>query len=227
MTPEERRQFVREHRTAVFGYGRRADGPAMSIVYYLMEGEEILISTMAERAKAKAVARDPKVSLCVLDEQWPPSYLQVYCEATVETDFDVVVDVMMGIAGVMAGTAMPEDARPMVAAGARVERRVALRLRPYATFHTAPRHVHAADDISPALLHSTGASIPWDADDAPAQQRARATSMLRSSTRPPDLLAFLAGALSGQYPKRSCRSASRRPASQHAQKPSAGHGTSP
>jgi PPOX class probable F420-dependent enzyme len=170
MTPEERRQFVRDHRTAVFGYGRRDDGPAMSIVFYVMDGEEILISTMAERAKAKAAARDAKVSLCVLDEQWPPTYLQVYCEATVEADFDVVVDVMMAIAGVMAGQAMPEDVRPMVAEGARAEGRVVLRLRPYATFHTPSRHVHTADDINPALLHSTSASIPWDADDAPAQQ---------------------------------------------------------
>ena len=111
MSPEERRKFVREHRTAILGYPRKHDGPAMSIVYYVMEGEEILISTMAERAKAKAVARSPKVSLCVLDEQWPPSYLQVYCDATLDTDFDRVVDVMMSIAGVMAGNPMPDDVR--------------------------------------------------------------------------------------------------------------------
>jgi PPOX class probable F420-dependent enzyme len=107
MTPEERREFVREHRTAVFGYNRADDGPAMSIVYYAVENDEILISTMADRAKPKAVLRNPKVSLCVLDEQWPPSYLQVYCEASVETDFELVVEVMMRIAGVMAGEASP------------------------------------------------------------------------------------------------------------------------
>ena len=81
MTPEERREFVRDHRTAVFGYGRAADGPAMSIVYYAMDGDDLLVSTMGGRAKARAVARNPKVSLCVLDEQWPPTYLQVYCRA--------------------------------------------------------------------------------------------------------------------------------------------------
>ena len=103
MNPEERRQFVREHRTAIFGYPRGHDGPAMSIVYYVLQDDEILVSTMAERAKAKAVARAPKVSLCVLDEQWPPSYLQIYCDARIDTDFGHVVDVMMSIAGVMAG----------------------------------------------------------------------------------------------------------------------------
>jgi hypothetical protein len=56
----------------------------------------------------------------------------------------------------------------MVAEGARAEQRVVLRLRPYATFYTPPKHVHSAEDINPALLHSTSASIPWDATSAPA-----------------------------------------------------------
>ena len=161
MRREQRKQFVLDHRTAIFGYNRAKDGPAMSIVFYSMDQNEIVVSTMSERAKAKAVARSPKVSLCVLDEQWPPSYLQVYCDAVIDTDFDSVVDVMMRIAGVMAGTPMTEDVRPMVAEGARQENRVALRLRPYATFYTPPRHVHSEADVSPGLLHETSASIPW------------------------------------------------------------------
>lgn len=161
MTPEERQQFVLDHRTAIFGYSRANDGPAMSIVFYCLEQGEILVSTMAERAKANAVARSSKVSLCVLDEQWPPSYLQVYCDAVLDTDFDFTVEVMMKIAGVMAGTPMSEDVRPMVAEGARQEKRVALRLRPYATFYTPPRHVHSEADINEGLVHETSASIPW------------------------------------------------------------------
>jgi PPOX class probable F420-dependent enzyme len=161
MTPEQRRQFVLDHRTAIFGYGRANDGPAMSIVFYAAREDEIVVSTMAERAKAKAVARNPKVALCVLDEQWPPSYLQVYCDATIDTDFDSVVDSMMQIAGVKAGAPMSEDVRPMVEDGARIEKRVVIRLRPYATFYTPPRHVHREEDIGPDLLHETSASLPW------------------------------------------------------------------
>jgi hypothetical protein len=161
MTPEQRRQFVYEHRTAIFGYNRVDHGPAMSIVYYSAGPDEIVVSTMAARAKAKAVARSPKVSLCVLDEQWPPSHLQVYCDAVIDTDFDLVVDVMMRIAGVMAGMPMSDDVRPMVEEGARAENRVAIRLRPYATFYTPPRHVHTEADIGPGHLHQTSASVPW------------------------------------------------------------------
>jgi hypothetical protein len=72
MLPSERREFVRTHRTCVFGTARRADGPAMSIVYYVPTAtDELLVSTMRDRGKAKAVACNPKVSLCVLDDARP------------------------------------------------------------------------------------------------------------------------------------------------------------
>jgi len=160
MEASERREFVKSHRTAVFGYQRKAHGPAMSIVYYVMDGDDILVSTMSARGKAGAVRRDPKVSLCVLDEQWPPTYVVVYCDATVVTEETAVVDLMMRIAGVMAGNPMPEAVRPMIAEGARREDRVVLRLRPYATFYTPPRHVNSAADL-PTLTHETSASISW------------------------------------------------------------------
>jgi nitroimidazol reductase NimA-like FMN-containing flavoprotein (pyridoxamine 5'-phosphate oxidase superfamily) len=163
MSPEERREFVRSHRTAIFGYGRKLDGPSMTIVYYVVDGDDILVSTMAGRGKAKAIARNPNVSLCVLDEQWPPTYLLVYCRASVERELPAVVDLMMRIAGVMAGSPMPDSVRPMVEEGARKEDRVVLRLRPYATFESPPRHVSDASDVGPELLHDYGRTIPWDA----------------------------------------------------------------
>jgi Pyridoxamine 5'-phosphate oxidase len=96
MLPSERREFVRTHRTCVFGYRRRNDGPAMSVVYYIpTDTDELLVSTMAGRGKARVIERDGKVSLCVLDERWPFSYLQVYADATLEQDRDFAIDVMM------------------------------------------------------------------------------------------------------------------------------------
>src|SRR4029077_113916 len=79
----DRRAFVRTPRPCVYGYRRFHDGPGMSIVYYIpTDDDELLVSTMAGRGKAKVVARDGKVSLCVLDEHWPFSYLQVYSHPT-------------------------------------------------------------------------------------------------------------------------------------------------
>jgi PPOX class probable F420-dependent enzyme len=165
MTPEERRMFVRRHRTAIFGYNRMSDGPAMSIVYYVLDADDtILVSTMRERAKARAIARNPNVSMCVLDEQWPPTYLQVYCHAEIDADEERTVDLMMTIAGVMAGKPLDESVRPLVEQGAKDEGRVVLRLHPYATFETPPRHVHDESDINASLTHWTSSSLAWNAD---------------------------------------------------------------
>jgi PPOX class probable F420-dependent enzyme len=161
MNREQRREFVRKHRTAVFGYGRKADGPAQSIVYYVSDGDDLLVSTMGERAKAKAVERLGKASLCVLDEQWPPTYLVVYCNARIEREPRAVVDLMMRIAGVMAGKPMPDSVRPMVEQGAKKEGRVVVRLTPYATFCTPPRHVHGEQDVNEKLTHELGNTLPW------------------------------------------------------------------
>jgi hypothetical protein len=97
----------------------------------------------------------------MLDEQWPPSYLVVYCDAKVGTEPAAVVDLMMRIAGVMAGKPMPENVRPLVEQGAVKEGRVVLRLTPYATFHSPPRHVHSEKDVNEKLAHDLGDNQPW------------------------------------------------------------------
>src|SRR6202048_4337919 len=113
MLPSERRLFVQTHRTCVFGYGRRSDGPAMSIVYFVPDdNDDLLVATMADRAKAKAVARNGKVSLCVLDETWPFAYLQVYCDAVIDDDEETLVDVTMAVAERISGVAGPAETRP-------------------------------------------------------------------------------------------------------------------
>ena len=160
MDQEERKEFVAGHRTAMFGFGRKNDGPAMSIVYYVVDEGDILVSTMAERGKAKAVARNPKVSLAILDEQWPPTYLLVYGDARIETEVEAVTDLSMRIARVMAGEPMPEEVRPAVREGAINEGRVVLRITPYGSFETPPRHVSSVDDLD-GLTHWTGSVLPW------------------------------------------------------------------
>jgi hypothetical protein len=165
MLPSERRRFVNTHRTCVLGYARRNDGPAQSVVYYIPTDDgELLIATMGARAKAKAVDRLGKASILVLDEQWPVGYLQVYCDAVVDRDPTLVVDVMMAVAGRMSGEPLGEDARPFVEQMAKDEGRVVLRCRPYATFATPPRHLHS-NDQDDKVTHWLSGSVPWDAGD--------------------------------------------------------------
>lgn len=165
MLPSERREFVRTHRTCIFGYGRRHDGPAMSVVYYVPTADdELLVSTMGGRSKALAIARDPKVSLCILDERWPFAYLQVYADAVVDRDPELVVDVMLAVGGRMSGEPLGAEARPFVEAMAAEEERVVLRCRPYETFAQPPRHLHR-NDQGERLTHWISGSVPWGAPD--------------------------------------------------------------
>jgi PPOX class probable F420-dependent enzyme len=160
MDKEQRRQFVRDHRTCVFGYARRELGPAMTIVYYVMDGDDMLVSTMAGRAKPKAVERNPEVSLCVLDESWPVTYLQVYGRAVLDRDPGHGADMMVKVVELMAGQSIPPEREEQVRALAIEEERVVIRVTPHSTFATPPRHVTSMDDID-TLSHWTSATEPW------------------------------------------------------------------
>ena len=78
---------------------------SQSVYYVPTDDDELLVSTMAGCSKALAVSRDPKVSLCVLDERWPFTYLQVYADATVDTDRELVDDAMTAVGERMTGRA--------------------------------------------------------------------------------------------------------------------------
>ena len=167
MAQAQRRKFVREHRTAIFGYGRKDHGPAMTVLYYIMDGDDLLISTMLARGKAKAVQRNPKVSLCVLDENWPPTYITLFCdaviEATVSSDPDAVADLLLRVLELMAGRELDPSAREHAREMAIKEDRVVVRLKPYASFMTPPRHITGEQDLE-NLTHWTSSSLPWNAE---------------------------------------------------------------
>jgi hypothetical protein len=138
----------------------------MSVVYYVpAENDDLMVATMGSRAKAKAVARNGKISLCILDETWPFAYLQVYCDAVIDDDAETLVDTMMAVAERMSGEPLGSELRPMVKAMGEEEGRVLVRCRPYATFVTPPRHLERNDQEEP-LTHWVSASMPWDAPDA-------------------------------------------------------------
>ncbi len=160
MNAEERRAFVAEHRTCVFGFDRKSGPPSMSIVYYVMDGDDLLVSTMAGRAKAKAVERLGEASICVLDEKWPLTYMLLYGKARVERDFHQTTTVMMKVGEIMSGNEIPEAARPIVEEMAKKEHRVVIRISPESTFYSPPVHLNAGDDGS-NMEHGYGARLPW------------------------------------------------------------------
>jgi Pyridoxamine 5'-phosphate oxidase len=132
----------------------------MTVVYYVTDGDDILISSVEERAKVKAVERNPHVSICVLDEKWPPTYLQVFGEATIDRDPHVVFDVAVRGVELMSGSKVPEELHEAIREGTRRENRVVIRLRPTSTFYTPPRHTYKPEDVH-GLTHPTSTSVPW------------------------------------------------------------------
>jgi PPOX class probable F420-dependent enzyme len=129
MTPEERKPFLNANRFCIVAYNRKDGPPAVTPVYYVMDGSDILISTQANRAKGRVLARNPEVTVCVLTENEPmPRYLTIYGRAAIETEG--AVDLMMRVGEKMTGAPVPESARAGLEERAKREQRVVLRITP-------------------------------------------------------------------------------------------------
>lgn len=166
-TVAQRRDFVERNHTCVVGYTRKAAPPSMSIVHYVMDGDSIVFLTMAARQKAKAVRREGELSICVLAGAdsglaWPPEYLVVDGDAEIVEDMDYVVGIAMQVGGIMTGQPVPEEAEPMVREMMTREDRVAIRVRPRSSFHSASVHPDSDDPEAAAkMVHGLGARLPW------------------------------------------------------------------
>lgn len=78
MDVERARQFIREHHHAVMAT-RRADGsPQLSPVACAVDTDgRVVVSTRETAMKAKNLRRDPRVSLCVLSDEFLGAWIQV------------------------------------------------------------------------------------------------------------------------------------------------------
>jgi PPOX class probable F420-dependent enzyme len=77
------RDFLLEPRYAVLGTINEDGSAHLTVMWYALEGDEILFNTAAGRAKPKNLARDPRASLIV-----PDGYRFVRVEGTVRANDD-------------------------------------------------------------------------------------------------------------------------------------------
>ena len=64
-----------------------ADGrPLVAPVWFVVEDDALVFNTGRETAKGRALARDPRASLCVDEEQSPYAFVQVQGEAELSED---------------------------------------------------------------------------------------------------------------------------------------------
>ena len=82
MSPEEE-QFLKEHRLCVLTTLRKDGAPQSTPVYYLYEEGKLLISLTRGRQKTHNALRDPRVSVCAMQEERPFDYVQVMGRASI------------------------------------------------------------------------------------------------------------------------------------------------
>jgi PPOX class probable F420-dependent enzyme len=127
-TQEEREQFLNDHRLAVIATVRRDGRPQLTVVYYAWQDGRIIVSTTRSRVKARNIRRDPRVTICALEEQPNFSYQTVYGRGEILDEG--AVDAMMLIGEKMLGRPIDESQRPALEERARQEGRIVLRITP-------------------------------------------------------------------------------------------------
>ena len=68
---DELRDFLDEHRVGVLATIASDGRPRQSVVYYVRDGDRLLVSTLSERLKAKHVRRSGWASLSVRGDEQP------------------------------------------------------------------------------------------------------------------------------------------------------------
>jgi PPOX class probable F420-dependent enzyme len=79
-------------RTGKLGVTRLDGTPHVTPVWFLLNEadghDELIFTTVTAGLKGKALRRDPRLCLCVDDQQPPYSYVQLTAEATLHHDLD-------------------------------------------------------------------------------------------------------------------------------------------
>jgi PPOX class probable F420-dependent enzyme len=76
---EKARAFLLERRFAVLGTINQDGSPQLTTMWYLLDGDFIMMNTKTGRAKERNMRRDPRISVCV-----PDGYSYVTISGTVE-----------------------------------------------------------------------------------------------------------------------------------------------
>ena len=89
MTPDETRSFLLEGtRTGKLAVSRADGRPHVTPTWFTLDGDELVFTTAETSVKAKAIRRDPRVAMCVDDQEPPYSYVLVEGTATLSDDLD-------------------------------------------------------------------------------------------------------------------------------------------
>lgn len=87
MTQEQWREFMMTGtRTGKLAVTRADASPHVTPVWFVLDGEDVVLTTHETSAKGRALRRDPRVCLCVDDQEPPYSFVIIRGEAAISED---------------------------------------------------------------------------------------------------------------------------------------------
>jgi PPOX class probable F420-dependent enzyme len=96
-------------RTGKVGY-LAADGrPLVAPIWFVVEDGQVVFNTARDSAKGRALARDPRVVMCVDLERPPYGFVQIQGLATTSSDMDELVSAATQIGGRYMGAERAEE----------------------------------------------------------------------------------------------------------------------
>ena len=138
MIPDHHREFVNRNRLCVLSWNRAdgaTEGPPLTPVFYVTDGDDVVISITQDRAKTRALRRDPAISVCVLGEEMPYPYVTLFGTARIEQEqaFEVMARVVESM-----GRPLDDERRKALKERAEREQRVVLRVTPQRSVSNIP-----------------------------------------------------------------------------------------
>jgi PPOX class probable F420-dependent enzyme len=84
--PDVRDFLTQGTRTGKLGYLSSSGRPLVTPIWFILEGDSLVFNTGAATAKGRALARDPRATLCVDLDEPPYAFVQVQGEAELSED---------------------------------------------------------------------------------------------------------------------------------------------
>jgi nitroimidazol reductase NimA-like FMN-containing flavoprotein (pyridoxamine 5'-phosphate oxidase superfamily) len=117
-------EYVREHRLAVMATQRKAGPPQLTMINYMFDGGEYLVTVRGYSLKAKLLRRRPELSLAIVDGR---RQAIVYGTSRLIEDLDEVVTIARRL---RAHAGMPEQSIEETREWAEREQRVIIVMTP-------------------------------------------------------------------------------------------------
>jgi PPOX class probable F420-dependent enzyme len=120
---DKAREFLGERRFAVLATINKDGTPQQTVMWYELQGDEIMMNTAHGRLKDRNLARDPRISVCVEDGA---RFVTLRGRVTLNADVETA---QADIARLAARYEGPEDAERLSQNEFRKEQRVTLRMK--------------------------------------------------------------------------------------------------